>query len=62
MLTVSILLWLTSTSGRVNLRSLQVLRLQRMLVDQDTFAEFQMALGVPQADEDNDIHVEPYKL
>jgi voltage-gated potassium channel Kch len=53
--------WLTSTSGLVNLRLLRVLRLQRVLVDMDTFAEFQMALGVPQADEDN-VYVKPYKL
>jgi voltage-gated potassium channel Kch len=54
--------WLTSTSGLVNLRLLRVLRLQRVLVDMDSFAEFQMALGVPQADVDDDIHVKPYKL
>lgn len=54
--------WLTSTSGLVNLRLLRVLRLQRVLVDQHTFAEFQMALGVPQADVDDDIRVKPYKL
>lgn len=64
--------WLTSTSGLlVNLRLLRVLRLQRVLVDMDTFAEFQMALGVlPQQqqtatdDVDNDdvYYVKPYKL
>jgi voltage-gated potassium channel Kch len=53
--------WLTSTSGLVNLRLLRVLRLQRVLVDMDTFAEFQKALGVPQTDVDN-VYVQPYKL
>jgi voltage-gated potassium channel len=48
--------WLFSSSGIVNLRLLRVLRLQRVLTDIDTFADFQMALGIPQTE------VKPYNL
>mmetsp|Transcript_27806 Transcript_27806/g.42076 ORF Transcript_27806/g.42076 Transcript_27806/m.42076 type:complete len:468 (-) Transcript_27806:93-1496(-) len=37
--------WCTSTGGLQNLRLLRILRLQRVLVDLETFANFQTALG-----------------
>jgi voltage-gated potassium channel len=48
--------WLFSSGGLVNLRLLRVLRLQRVLIDMDTFADFQSALGIPRTE------VKPYKL
>ena len=39
--------WLVGQSGLVNLRLLRILRLQRVLSDLDTFARFQIALGLP---------------
>lgn len=48
--------WLFSSSGLVNLRLLRVLRFQRVLADMDTFADFQMALGIPRTE------FKPYKL
>lgn len=48
--------WLFSSAGLVNLRLLRVLRLQRVLTNMDTFADFQMALGIPRTE------VKPYKL
>jgi voltage-gated potassium channel len=48
--------WLFSSAGLVNLRLLRVLRLQRVLTSMDTFADFQMALGIPRTE------VKPYKL
>ena len=48
--------WLFSSTGLVNLRLLRVLRLQRVLTDRETFADFQIALGIPRTE------VKPYKL
>lgn len=48
--------WLFSSTGLVNLRLLRVLRLQRVLTDMETFADFQMAMGIPQTE------VKPYRL
>jgi voltage-gated potassium channel len=48
--------WLFSSTGLVNLRLLRVLRLQRVLTDRETFADFQIALGIPGTE------VKPYKL
>ena len=42
--------WLTSSSSLINLRLLRILRLQRVLVDQETFARFERALGIPSSD------------
>lgn len=48
--------WLTSKGGLVNLRLLRVLRLQRVLVDQNTFSRFERGLGLDPTD------VRPYQL
>lgn len=42
--------WLTSSSTLINLRLLRILRLQRVLTDQATFARFESALGIPSRD------------
>jgi voltage-gated potassium channel len=42
--------WLTSSSTLINLRLLRILRLQRVLTDQATFARFERALGIPSRD------------
>jgi voltage-gated potassium channel Kch len=42
--------WLTSSSTLINLRLLRILRLQRVLTDQATFARFERALGIPSTD------------
>lgn len=48
--------WLFSSSGLVNLRLLRILRLQRVLRSRESFADFQMALGIPRT------KVKPYQL
>lgn len=48
--------WLFSSSGLVNLRLLRILRLQRVLRSMESFADFQMALGIPRTE------VKPYQL
>jgi len=58
--------WLFSSSGGlINLRLLRILRLQRVLTDIDTFADFQRGLGIlPSSakDEEQSSSVQPYKL
>jgi hypothetical protein len=48
--------WLMNSSGLINLRLLRILRLQRVLVDMETFASFEIALGLQPTD------VRPYQL
>ncbi len=48
--------WFFSSSGLVNLRLLRILRLQRVLRSMESFADFQMALGIPKTE------TKPYQL
>jgi len=54
--------WCTSTGGLQNLRLLRILRLQRLLVDIETFTNFQTALGFQAKNGNSGGGVKSYQL